>query len=389
MNDLKSQKHLFHLPDNVHYLNCAFKAPLLKASEEACIQALKRERTPYSIKPDDFFREIEQVKASFAQIVHSTHESIAIIPSVSYGMASVLNNTSPKPGGTAITVKDEFPSGYFALEKWCKDHGNELVAVGPNEAELIGESWNRNLLEQIDDQTSVVLMSSVHWMNGIKFDLKAIGERCRSVGAAFIVDGTQSVGALPIDVEGCHIDALICAGYKWLFGPYSLGLMYVSDRFADGVPIEESWMNRSNAMEFSSLTNYDDQYQSKAARFNVGETSNFTLMPMLNAALKQVVEWNPERIQDYCGELIQPLLAYLETLNVKLEEPAFFCNHLFALKLPPDLDLQQLKANLEANNIYLSTRGSYLRLAVHLFNDAEDIQRLISVISASVEHSKS
>ena len=75
-------------------------------------------------------------------------------------------------------------------------------------------------------------MSSIHWMNGTKFKLKEIGERCKKFGAMFIVDGTQSVGALKMDINEYNIDALVCASYKWLFGPYSMGLAYFSDQFA-------------------------------------------------------------------------------------------------------------------------------------------------------------
>src|SRR5690606_18561046 len=134
-------------------------------------------------------------------------------------------------------------------------------------------------------------ISSVHWMNGLRFDLKAIGEKCSSVGARFIVDGTQSVGALPMDVEEFKIDALICATYKWLLGPYSLGLVFMGKAFDDGVPLEESWMNRKNSMDFSTLTHYESEYEESAARYNVGETSNFILMPMLRESLAQINSW--------------------------------------------------------------------------------------------------
>src|SRR5690606_1217775 len=130
---------------------------------------------------------------------------------------SALLNVKPKKKGNAITIKDEFPSGYFSLQRWCEKNDNELKVIEPNPGlQLAGENWNRKIIEAIDIRTTVVLISSVHWMNGLRFDLKAIGEKCSSVGARFIVDGTQSVGALPMDVEEFKIDALICATYKWL-----------------------------------------------------------------------------------------------------------------------------------------------------------------------------
>ena len=160
------------------------------------------------------------------------------------------------------------------------------------------EKWNEKIVEQITTSTSIVLLSSVHWMNGTKLNLKEIGEKCKKVDAYFIVDGTQSVGAAPIDVKSLNIDALICAAYKWLFGPYSMALGYFSNKFNDGIPIEESWMNRLNAHQFSELTNYDSRYTSEAGRYNVGQTSNFILTPIMLEGLKQLNNWGIENISE-------------------------------------------------------------------------------------------
>ena len=385
MKNLECQKHLFNLPDNIHYLNCAYKAPLLKSSEEACIYALKRERNPINIKPIDFFTDTKEVKKLFASIINANPSEIAIVPSVSYGLGSVLFNTKAKQNGNAITVLDEFPSCYFSLKKWCSDNSNTLTIVKPNNENLIGNSWNQKLLQQITKDTSIVLISSVHWMNGIKFNLKAIGNKCREVGATFIVDGTQSVGALPIDIAEFNIDALVCASYKWLFGPYSLALAYLSKEYANGIPLEQTWINRTNALDFNNLTNYNDTFKPDSGRYNMGETSNFILMPMLKNALKQIIDWNPKHIQQYCKNLIKPLVNYISQLNIQFEHEEFFCNHLFSLKLPDSINSEKLKSNLQKANIHLSVRGENLRVSVNVFNDAKDIEKLIHAIEKTLK----
>ena len=238
MNNLDCQKHLFTIPDNIHYLNCAYKAPLLKSSEEACINALYRGRNPINIKTSDFFTDVIYVRELFAKIINASSEQIALVPSVSYGLSTILKNTKAKKNGNAITLHDEFPSGYFALQRWCSDHGNTLNIVKPDNENQLGLSWNKNLLHQINEDTSIVLISSIHWMNGIKFNLKEIGKKCREVGAKFIVDASQSLGALPMDVMENNIDALVCTSYKCLFGPYSIALAYLSNEYANGTPLE-------------------------------------------------------------------------------------------------------------------------------------------------------
>ena len=383
---MNCQKHLFSLRPGIHYLNCGYKSPLLKSAEEASIKALVRERNPVDIAVDDFFTDVNQVKTYFGDLVNCNDSNVALIPSTSYGFSSVLINVNPKINGNAITIKEEFPSGYFALERWCDTHQNELIIIEPDEGlKLIGENWNNKIIKAIDENTSIVLISSVHWMNGTKFDLRRIGDKCVEVGAKFIVDGTQSVGALPMDVKDFKIDALICAGYKWLFGPYSMGLAYISEQFENGVPLEESWMNRTNAKQFSSLTEYESAYQPGAGKFNVGETSNFILMPIMKEALKQVSIWTVAEIQIYTKKLIQPLITYLRELGVEFESDKYFSSHLFALKLPAEVDVIKLQKNLEKNKVFISVRGQFLRVSVNIFNDAEDIDQLIRSIETTLE----
>lgn len=383
---MNSQKHLFNLRKHSHYLNCAYKAPLLKSAEAACLKALTRESNPSDIKTDDFFNDVIAIKAAFSTLIHGDPDHVVVIPSTSYGFASVLNNITPKKNGYAICIQDEFPSGYFAIHNWCRKNDNTLLIASPKEGNPLGKSWNESILSKINNDTSVVIMSSVHWMNGLKFDLEAIGEKCKKHGAYLIVDGSQSVGAMPMDVKKYNIDALICASYKWLFGPYSMALAYINEKFDQGVPLEESWMNRTNAKNFSALANYDANYQPGAARYNVGETSNLLLAPILLNGLNQINSWNPKKIQHYCTELTQPLIQYLNENGLEMEEDNYRSPHLFALELPSDVDSDFLKRNLSAHNVYVSVRGKYIRVSVNVFNDEADIDTLIQVIKETVGH---
>lgn len=379
------QKHLFSLDTEIHYLNCAAKSPLLKEAEKAAIRALVRERNPMQISVNDFFDEVDAVRSAFGKLVNCSATNVALIPSSSYGFSSVMNNVLPKKKGTAIVVEEEFPSGYFAAQRWCSTHQNELIVVRPNpNLTTLGEDWNTKILEAIDENTSVVLISAIQWMTGLKYDLMAIGERCAAVGAYFIVDGSQAVGALPMDVEQLKIDALICAGYKWLFGSYSLGIAYIGEKFKAGIPIEESWMNRTNARDFSSLTQYDSNYGPQSTRYNVGETSNFILMPILKTGLEQINTWEVSNIQAYAQKLIQPLRDYFNNIGGIMEAEPYFSNHLFALPLLDRIDAEQLNRQLAKHNIVLSNRGNYFRVSVNVFNDESDIQQLLEAIEATL-----
>ena len=225
----------------------------------------------------------------------------------------------------------------------------------------------------------MVAVSIVHWANGIQFDLEAIGTRAQEVGAAFIVDGTQSVGALPIQVASLPVDALICSGYKWLLGPYSMGFLYVGERFLDGVPLEENWITRAGSERFGELVRYTDDYQPGARRFDVGERSNFALMPMMAAALQQILQWKPRNITEYCEHLMAPAIASIRELGYRVN-PA--CSaHLFGVGMPDHVTRDSLYSLLTRYSVSVSVRGSAIRVSPHVYNSKTDVDRFCDVLA--------
>ncbi len=382
---METQRHLFSLQEDIHYLNNAYKAPLLKACEAAALKSLVRDRNPIDIGPDDFFEVPDAIRKEFAHLVNCKPSQVALIPASSYGLNAAIQNVPFQNGQHALTIENEFPSDIFALERWCSDHQSELKFIRPNPSlPQKGAEWNERILAAISEETAVLVMSSVHWMNGTSFDLERIGRKCAETNTYFIVDGTQSVGARSMDVQRYQIDALVCAGYKWLMGPYSLGLAFYSEKFNDGIPLEETWMNRTNAKDFSNLTTYEKQYTPDAGRYNMGETSNFTLAPMLLAALQQLNQWGVENIESYTQNLILPLKEFLVAKDIQLEDSAYFSSHLFGISLPEAVDLTQVKEAFAQEKVYVSVRGNFLRVSVNVFNTPADIDKLIQVLNAFI-----
>jgi selenocysteine lyase/cysteine desulfurase len=378
---MNCQKHLFQLPEEIHYLNCAYMSPLLKAVEERGIEGMQRKRNPISIKPVDFFTGVVGVREKFARMVHSDPKQVAVMPAVSYGMNSVIRNIPYRKGQHALTISEEFPSCYYTAQRWCKDHGAELRVIARNDdIPRKGKEWNTRILEAINKDTAYVVMASVHWMNGTRFDLEKIGARCKEVGAKLIVDGSQSVGALPIDVKACQIDALICAAYKWLMGPYSTALSYIHEDFNQGIPLEESWMTRPNSERFDRLTNYEEGYKPGAIRFDVGQSSNFIFMPMLDEALGQLLDWGIEEIQEYGRVLGAPLIEHFLEKGAPVDDESHRAHHLMGLQLPAGTDGEALVSELQARNVYVSLRGNNIRISINVFNTEADVNELIEAL---------
>lgn len=379
---LPCQKHRFSLPDGLHYLNCAYMAPLPDTVEAAGITGIRRKRIPTDLPPEAFFDESLALRRSFARLVDlDDPHRIAIIPAVSYGMATVASNTPVGQGQNVVVLHEQFPSNVYAWHRLTRSRGAELRTVDPPEGlEGRGARWNERILEQIDADTALVALGHVHWADGTLFDLAAIGRRAREVGAALIVDGTQSVGALPFSVREFQPDALICAGYKWLFGPYSLGVAYYGPRYDEGTPLEESWLLRRNSENFSGLVQYQDDYQPGALRYDVGERSNFILVPMLKAAIDLLNEWGVANVQAYCRRLNEPLLEEAERLGFAIEDETWRGAHLFGVRLPQRLPMERVSAALEARSVMVSVRGNALRISPNVYNEAADVDALCEAL---------
>ena len=377
---------LFSLPPDLHYLNCAYMAPASKRVAAAGRRALERIQVPSRLETGDFFEPSARVRRLFAQLVNAPDpDRVAIIPAVSYGMATVARNTPLCPGRTVVVVEEQFPSAVYAWRRACREAGATLRTVAAPATEgSRGEAWNAALLDAIDDRTSAVVLPPLHWTDGLRFDLDAIGARARAAGARLIVDGTQAVGALPFDVTRTRPDALICAGYKWLTGPYAIGVAWYGPAFDDGTPLEENWITRRGSDRFNELVNYRDDYQPGAIRYDVGERSNFVLLPMLEAALEQVLEWGPETVAAHTRELTGDTVERLRDLGCRVEHDRWRTGHLFGVRLPAEVDIPQLGRDFAARQVSVSLRGGAIRIAPHLYNDAGDLEALTAVVARAI-----
>ena len=383
---LACQKSRFSLPDDEHYLNCAYMSPLPRAVEDAGVRGLARKRVPARLSAPDFFTEADAARALFARLVNAPDPArVAIIPAASYGLAIAARNLSLAPGQNVVVTHEQFPANVYPWRKRCATTGAELRVVRPpDSAEGRAAGFNQRLLEAIDARTAIVALGHVHWTDGTRLDLDAIGARVRDVGAALVVDGTQSVGALPFDVQRFRPDALVCATYKWLLGPYSMGFAWFGPRFDDGEPLEETWIGRRGSENFKELVNYQDEYQPGALRYDVGERANFALMPMTIAALEQVLAWTPDGIQEYCAALTGGLVDRVRALGFAVEGLEARGAHLFGLRAPAGVDLHALAATLAARKVHVSLRGSAVRVSPHVYNDERDVEALFDALRAAM-----
>ena len=365
-------------------------APVSDSVAAAAHQAVARLRVPSTLQPTDFFEQSTNVRGLFARLIGAGDPNrIAIVPSVSYGIATLARNTPVRSGESVVILHEQFPSNIYSWKRVCESVGAELRAVAAPTAigTTRGSAWNTALLDAIDATTAVVAIPELHWTDGTRFDLEKIGERARGCGARFILDGTQSVGALPFSIARAQPDAVVCAGYKWLTGPYSIGLAYFGPAYDDGIPLEENWITRLGSEDFSGLVRNSEEYHPGAIRYDVGERSNFILLPMLEAGLTQVVGWGPQAIQDHCREISAEAVAQLRRLGCWVEAEDHRAAHLFGVRLPEGFDVHVLQRALDERRVSVSVRGSAIRVSPHVYNVAADLAALVDAVRAVIGRS--
>jgi selenocysteine lyase/cysteine desulfurase len=367
------QRALFDIPEGTAYFDCAKMSPLSRSAIEAGRRGLDRKARPWDVKAEDFFDESDSVRGLFARLIGARPDDVAIIPSVSYGMATVMANVPVAAGQTIVTLAGDFPSGILASRALARRAEARLVTVArPHEG-----SWTSAILEAIDGGTALVVAPHTHWVCGTLIDLEAIGRRCRSVGAALVLDTTQSTGALPLDLGAVDPDYLIATSYKWLMGPYSLGFLYVAPRHQQGRPLEEAWIVRSNARDFRSLSAYEDGFDAGARRFDMGERANFALLPVAGAAIGQLLDWGVGNVSETLGAMTGGIEARLRERGATGQQGR--APHFLSVRFPGGLP-EGIEERLAAAGVHVSLRGERMRITPHLYNDEADVERLFGAL---------
>lgn len=378
---LGCQRDLFEIPEDISYLNCSYMSPLLRSVREAGQQAVPRKSQPWKIHAEDFFEDAEIVRRLFAELCGADPEGIALVPSASYGIGVAAANLPLRPDQRILVLAEQFPANVYPWRELADRCGATLETVARPE----DNDWTRALLARINEQTGIVALPNCHWTDGSLIDLRRVSQRTHEVGAALVLDITQSLGAYPFNVSEIRPDFMVAAAYKWLLGPYSLGFLYVAPEHREGIPLEYTWIGREGSEDFSQLVNYRSTYQPGARRFDVGERSNFILLPMAIAALRQLLQWQIPEIDITIRALTTTIEREATKLGFQTVPAELRIGHIIGLRHPSGLP-ENLTAELTKRNVFVSIRGQSIRVSPHLYNNAEDVERFFQALSPLVRH---
>ncbi len=372
---LPNQRHLFEIPDDVAYLNCAYMSPLMKQVVEAGHVGLARKQHPWELTPHQFFAGADEFRAVAARLLGADADCIAIVPSASYGVATAARNLPARKGQTILILDEQFPSNYYPWQRLAEQSGASLKIVPwPDD-----HDWTAAVLASLTPEVAIAALPHVHWTSGGRLDLARIGQACRKLGAALALDLTQSLGALPFDAREVQPDFAVAANYKWLMGPYSTGLLYVAPKWHGGVPLEENWIQRANAEDFASLILYTPDYDRGARRFDMGERSNFALLPAAVRGIQQLLEWKVAEISETSGALNRHLAGAARELGFSSPPEPLRAPHYLCLRQEKGIP-RELTDVLARERVFVSVRGTSIRVTPHVYNSMDDVERLIACL---------
>ena len=378
MEPIACQRHRFAIPGDVHYLNCAYMAPLSHAVADAMEEGARLKQAPWNYKPADFFSICEAFRERAARLAGVAADNIAIVPSVSYALAIAARNLPLARGQSIVTLSDQFPSNVYAWRELAAASGGAVVQV-QRDAE---DAWTGAVLDAIGSDTAIVAVPDCHWADGRMVDLEAVGRKCREHGAALVLDLTQSLGAMPIDFDAVQPDFAVAACYKWLMGPYGIGMLYVDPKYHGGQPIEHNWINRGGSENFARLVDYRDDFQPGARRFDMGEKSNPPLLAGASAALDFLLEFGVDAIAETLAGETEAIARGASAIGLTAPARGTRAPHFLSLGFPEGVP-DGLTERLAEQNVHVSLRGSSLRVTPHLYTDETDRTALLDTLRSA------
>ncbi len=350
MTSLSCQRDLFEIPREVAYLNCASFSPIPRPVREAGERGAAIKAQPWRIAHTDALA--ERVRAGAAALIGAQPGDIALVPAISHAIATAARNLPIPVGSRILHLANEHSSNVLPWQR---------TAATVEAVERGAGTWTEAVLAAIARPgaapVSVVAVSPLHWTDGSLVDIAAVGEAARAAGAALVVDATQAVAAMPVDVARWQPDFLAFPTYKWCLGSYNLAFLYAAPHRQGGQPLDPNGYNQGAA---------------GARRYDMGERNNLVTLPMAEAALDLVQGWGVPAIAARLAWATDRLAEAASGMGLPVPDPAGRAGHILGLRLPGGLPTG-LVEGLAAEDVHVADRQGVLRIGPHVHVDEADI----------------
>jgi len=368
--------------EDATYLNLAGESPMPKVSLRAVQAAIADKKFPHHRADAVFYEVPDRIRKNLAQLIKARPEEIAVTTGAGTGMIAVAHALDWKPGDEVITATGEFPLQYTTWKPMEQRVGLTLKIVRPRDRFLTAE----DLIAAMTPKTKLVSVSMVRFDDGVMLDGKKLASACHAQGAALLLDISQCCGAIPLDVRELDADFLVCAGYKWLLGPYGAGFLWMKhELLAEVRPDTFNWMALPNSHNFSKLNFEDPKPENSAKRWDAAEWAshfNFNLVAM-DASLEFLLRVGAETVQEHNRRLIEFMFERLPKDRCVPASPLDAAQRgpYGCFRARSAEKTTELYQKLRAENVVVSLREGNIRVSPHLYNTERDIDRLIAVIT--------
>jgi len=306
-----------------------------------------------------WFEDIDAVRALIGTLIGCGADDVAFIQNASAALSLMMAGIDWKPGDQILTIDGEFPNQINYAAHLAKK-GVELV-IAPN-----GE-----LLEYLTDRTRLVALSTVSYSNGYLAPAAQIGNILRQRGILFYLDGTQSVGALPIDLQQIQPDIFAVHAYKWMLSPHGAAFMYVSPRFRPHLdPAVIGWRSDRSWRSVNSLNQGAPVFSDTAEKYE-GGMPNFSAIYALGESVRLMLELGPDRIQKRVLELTAQIKLAIEAAGGAV---VYEGSSVVAARFPGH-DTSAIALRLKEHEVIVAARSGNLRVSPHFYNNEEDVHR--------------
>jgi selenocysteine lyase/cysteine desulfurase len=381
---LASQRDLFEMPRDICYLNSASYSPLPRKTLEAGRAAVGRKGTPWTMEPAFANQQHERARAAAARLIDADPADIALIPSISYGVATAAKLLTIDRGTRIIVLADDHSSPVLEWQTRAAAQGFVVETVGRHD----DGDWTAAVLAAIERSgappVSLASISSVHWSDGGWLDIEKIGAALRRQGARFLVDATQSAGVLAMDLKRLDPDFVIFPTYKWLLGPYGRAFLYVAKRHQGGVPLEQTSAGRRDVRAENAVYFTDISYVPDARRFDMGERDHFISMEMASIGMEMMADWGAAAVAQRLQMLTDRIAEGVRGFGVSMPDRSVRAPHILCLGfkdgMPPSL-----VDGLASEGVYVAARLGRLRISPHVFNDEEDADRFVEALGRRLQ----
>lgn len=365
-------RSLFPITGRSIYLNHAAVSPLPTPTFEAIEGQLKDVRDNGSTHYQSWLAVKNSARTLLANFLGARPEQIAFMRNTSDSLSTVANGLKWKRGDNIVTFEHEFPANIYPWLRLRDAFGVEVRLCREQE----GRVDTDELESLVDEHTKLISISQVQYASGFRSNLERLATVARKHDALFVVDAIQSLGVLPIDVEGEMVDVAAGASHKWLLGPEGVGYLYLSDRARERIePTLVGWVSVGEPEDYY---NFNQEWNSGTLAWETG-TGAASLIHGLEASLKLLHQVGVAEIATYLEELTDYLCERVEQkgyLLVSSRTPSEK-SQIVCIQHSADISAMKLYGILRSKNIITAPRGDRLRIAPHMYNSFEEIDCLI------------